>query len=263
MNSKIAYIENELVSLREDLKNHQLYKKLNSIEDIKTFMEAHVFAVWDFMSLLKALQINLTTVSIPWIPKKNTNLVRFINEITLAEESDVNKDGVLKSHYEMYLDAMEEMNADCSKIEGFINKISTGNKVVNSLENVSIHKSIKDFVSYTFKVIDTNESHKIAAAFTFGREDIIPDMFIKIVDETTLKSNKKFDNFVYYLERHIELDGDEHGPLSLQMIEGLCGDDDKKWQEVLEVAKESLQVRINLWSAVEEELKSKNEPVLA
>lgn len=263
MNSKIAHIESELVSLRDDLKNHELYKKLNTVDDIKTFMEAHVYAVWDFMSLLKALQINLTTVSIPWIPKKNTNLVRFINEITLAEESDVNKDGVLKSHYEMYLDAMQEMNADCAKIAGFIDEISKGEDVVKSIEKLSIHKSIKDFVTYTFKIIDTKEDHKIAAAFTFGREDIIPDMFLKIVGETTLKSNKKFDNFIYYLERHIELDGDEHGPLSLQMIEELCGTDDKKWQEVLEVAKESLQVRINLWSAVEEELKSKNEPVLA
>ena len=263
MNSKIAHIESELVSLRNDLKNHELYKKLNSVDDIKTFMEAHVFAVWDFMSLLKALQINLTTVSIPWIPKKNTNLVRFINEITLAEESDVNKDGVLKSHYEMYLDAMQEMNADCAKIAGFIDEISKGTEVVKSIKNLSIHKSIKDFVTYTFKIIETKEDHKIAAAFTFGREDIKPDMFLKIVGETTLKSNKKFDNFIYYLERHIELDGDEHGPLSLQMIEELCADDDKKWQEVLAVAKKSLQVRINLWSAVEEELKSKNEPVLA
>jgi len=251
------------VSLREDLKNHELYKKLNSVDDIKTFMEAHVYAVWDFMSLLKALQINLTTVSTPWVPKKNTNLVRFINEITLAEESDVNKDGVLKSHYEMYLDAMQEMNADCTKVDGFIEEISKGEDVLKSIENLSIHKSIKDFVAYTFKIINTNEDHKIASAFTFGREDIIPDMFLKIVGETTLKSNKKFDNFIYYLERHIELDGDEHGPLSLQMIEELCGDDDKKWQEVLEVAKASLQVRINLWSAVEEELKSKKESVLS
>lgn len=262
MNSKITDIENELTSLREDLKNHELYKQLNSIDDIKTFMEAHVFAVWDFMSLLKALQINLTTVSTPWIPKKNTNLVRFINEITLAEESDVNKDGVLKSHYEMYLDAMQEMSADCSKIDNFIQDISNGKDVVESIEKLSIDKAIKDFVIHTFNVIDTNENHKIAAAFTFGREDIIPDMFLKIVEETTLKSNLSFDNFIYYLNRHIELDGDEHGPLSLQMIEELCGNDDKKWQEVLEVAKDSLQVRINLWTAIEEALKRKKEPIL-
>ncbi|WP_405606749.1 DUF3050 domain-containing protein [Polaribacter sp. Asnod1-A03] len=263
MNSKIEYLENELTSLREELRNHSLYQKLNSIEDIKIFMEAHVFAVWDFMSLLKALQINLTTVSLPWIPKKNTNLVRFINEITLAEESDVNKDGVLKSHYEMYLDAMQEMNADCTIIEDFINRISEGENVIKLIDNLSINKAVKDFIFYTFKIIETNENHKIASSFTFGREDIIPDMFLKIVDETTLKSNKRFDNFIYYLQRHIDLDGDEHGPLSLQMIEELCGNDDKKWKEVLDVAKESLQVRINLWSAVEEELKSKKESVLA
>jgi len=263
MNSKIAHIESELMSLRKELKNHVLYKELNSVDDIKTFMEGHVFAVWDFMSLLKALQINLTTVSIPWFPKKNTNLVRFINEITLAEESDVNKDGVIKSHYEMYLDAMQEMNADCSTIKHFINAISKGENVIKAVENLSVNSAIKNFVTYTFKVIETNENHKIAAAFTFGREDIIPDMFLKIVDETTLKSNKKFDNFIYYLERHIELDGDEHGPLSLQMIEELCGNDDKKWQEVLEVAKASLQVRIDLWSSLKEELKNKTAPTLA
>jgi hypothetical protein len=263
MNSNIVHIEKELTDLRNQLKNHSLYKRLNTLEDVQTFMSLHVFAVWDFMSLLKAIQINLTCVSIPWMPVKNAELARFINEIVVAEESDHDAHGVVKSHYEMYLDAMQEMNADCAKIAGFIDEISKGEDVVKSIEKLSIHKSIKDFVAYTFKIIDTKEDHKIAAAFTFGREDIIPDMFLKIVGETTLKSNKKFDNFIYYLERHIELDGDEHGPLSLQMIEELCGNDEKKWQEVLEVAKESLQVRINLWSAVEEELKSKNEPILA
>lgn len=261
MNANIDFIESELKSFREDLKKHQLYKNLNSTEDIKVFMESHVFAVWDFMSLLKALQINLTTVSIPWIPKKNTSLVRFINEITLAEESDVNKDGVLKSHYEMYLDAMHEMNADCSKIYYLVDEISKGESVFKSLEKLEVKKAVKDFVTFTFKVIETNENHKIAAAFTFGREDIIPDMFLKIVAENELNTDKKFDNFVYYLKRHIELDGDEHGPLSLKMIDELCANDSQKWQEVLEVAKASLQVRINLWSAIEKELSSKKQLV--
>ncbi len=263
MNSNLKFIETELLPLRIKLREHDLYKTLSSIEDIKFFMESHVFAVWDFMSLLKALQINLTSVSLPWLPKKNTNLVRFINEITLAEESDVNKDGVFKSHFEMYVDAMEEMGADSSLIEKFLQSINEGKTVKKSLEIVTISEAVKDFVNFTFDTINSNQTHKIAAAFTYGREDIIPDMFLKIVEETSSKENINFDNFTYYLERHIELDGDEHGPLSLQMIEELCINDNVKWQEVLDIAKSALQVRINLWTAVKQELESKKEPILA
>ena len=255
MNPKIDFIENELRPLRESLKKHSLYKELQSIQDIKVFMENHVFAVWDFMSLLKGLQIDLTTVSIPWIPRRNAKLARFINEITVAEESDFNKEGVIKSHFEMYLDAMEEVGADTSEIADFIQQISAHNSVETCLENTSIATAVKEFVSFTFSVVNSKETHKVAAAFTFGREDVIPDMFIKIVEEAASDPRQKFDSFIYYLNRHIELDGDEHGPLSLQMVTELCGNDDVKWAEVLAIAKQSLQVRINLWNGIEELLK--------
>jgi hypothetical protein len=256
MNPRIDFIESELENLRENLKRHTLYKNLHSIKDVKVFMENHVFAVWDFMSLLKALQIDLTTVSTPWVPRENSKLARFINEITVAEESDFDKDGVVKSHFEMYLDAMQEVGADTSKIAGFIKQVSALNSVESCLDNTALLPAVKDFVSFTFNVINTKETHKIAAAFTFGREDVIPDMFLKIVEEAAINKSQSFDSFTYYLKRHIELDGDEHGPLSLQMITELCGDDHKKWDDVLAIAKESLTVRINLWSGIEKQLKN-------
>ncbi|WOC40815.1 DUF3050 domain-containing protein [Polaribacter sp. HL-MS24] len=255
MNPNIDFIENEIAPLRAQLKNHSLYKNLQSLHDVRLFMENHVFAVWDFMSLLKALQIELTTVTTPWVPRKNAVLARFINEITVAEESDFDKDGVVKSHFEMYLDAMREIGADTSKINAFIKQIELEASVENCLEKTSIHTTVKDFVSYTFQIVDSKETHKIASAFTFGREDVIPDMFLKIVAEATSEQHIGFESFTYYLNRHIELDGDEHGPLSLQMVTELCGNDAQKWAEVLEVAKKSLEVRIQLWSGIEEELK--------
>jgi len=254
MRKEIKEIIEELLPLREQLKNHVLYQKLTSTNDIKLFMELHVYAVWDFMSLLKALQVNLTCVSLPWVPVKNAKLARFINEITVAEESDIDNNGDVKSHFEMYLSAMLEMNCDTLMIENFIKNIANGSALETELELLSISEEVKDFLRFTFDIIATNEAHKIAAAFTFGREDVIPDMFIKIVDETSNNTNKKFDNFIYYLNRHIELDGDEHGPLSLEMIAELCKDDAYKWADVLTVAKKALEVRIQLWNAIEQQI---------
>jgi pyrroloquinoline quinone (PQQ) biosynthesis protein C len=254
MNSNIAHIEKELGDLRNELKNHSLYKKLHTLEDVQTFMSLHVFAVWDFMSLLKAIQINLTCVSIPWTPVKNAELARFINEIVVAEESDHDAHGVVKSHFEMYLTAMNEVNADPSKMNDLLQLLASNISVEEALESVAIPAAVKAFLNFTFDTIKTNKTHLIAASFTFGREDVIPDMFISIIDKATLENNKSYDSFNYYLKRHIELDGDEHGPLSLRMIEELCGSDAQKWEEVLETGKRALQLRINLWSAIEQEI---------
>jgi hypothetical protein len=188
------------------------------------------------------------------MPVKNAELARFINEIVVAEESDHDAHGVVKSHYEMYLDAMAEVNADPSKMNNFLETLQSNISIDKALESLEVPNAVKEFLSFTFDIIKTDKTHLIAASFTFGREDVIPDMFISIIDKATLENNKSYDSFNYYLKRHIELDGDEHGPLSLQMIEELCGNDAQKWQEVLETGKRALELRINLWSAIEQEL---------
>lgn len=247
--NRIESIITEIESLKQEIRTHPVYHNLKTIDDIKLFMEYHVFAVWDFMSLIKHLQIELTCTSLPWLPPKNPTLARFVNEIVHGEESDLNANGIPKSHFEMYVSAMEELGACTERIHLFIASISKGASVQEAIEKSPINNAIKDFVSFTFSIIDQNEAHKTAASFTFGREDLIPDMFIEIVEQSDT-TGKQYDHFMYYLQRHIELDGDEHGPLSLQLVSELCGDDDHKWNDALQIAVESLKQRIKLWDAI-------------
>lgn len=68
-----------------------------------------------------------------------------------------------------------------------------------------------------------DDIHKISASFYFGREDLIPVIFERILG--LLRSNHcniHFENLELYLERHIEVDGDDHGPMALSLIESVC-----------------------------------------
>ena len=248
-NPYIIKITDNLSELQDHLKIHPLYKSLNSLDDIKIFMENHIFAVWDFMSLLKSLQNQLTNISVPWTPSGRPLLARFINEIVLGEESDVNEFNEPKSHFEMYLDAMGQIGAKKKEIEALIVDIKFGKEINNSIQSLRIDGAVKDFLQFSFNVINTKKIHKIASAFTYGREDIIPDMFISILKKIDPKNNY-YTKLKYYLDRHIEIDGGLHGPLAQKMLIELCINDSNKWDEVNNVAKTCLQYRIKLWDSI-------------
>jgi len=176
-----------LSDLRNQLRSHGLYFALKSIEDIQVFMENHVFAVWDFMSLIKTLQLKLTCVSIPWIPSGQPAITRFINEIVFSEESNIDENNEPSSHFEMYLDAMTQVGANKSEIDSLIKYIQSGNNILPSINRINIDKKVKEFLQFFFNIIDTEKKHYIASAFTFGRENIIPDMFIRILKKLIQK----------------------------------------------------------------------------
>lgn len=248
---KIQVLNNYIAAVREELLHHPLYQKIVDIHGLRTFTEGHVYAVWDFMSLLKALQAQLTCVKVPWFASPYPTTRYLINEIVLAEESDEYIDGRRLSHFEMYLEAMRGMGSSVGQIEGFVEIVKNGSSVEEALLLQPIDERIRDFVRFTFEVIASNEPHKIASAFTFGREDLIPDMFTSILREIQSRfPAADLSKTIYYFQRHIELDGDEHGPLAIKMIEELAGDDEQKWQEMAVVAKESLKKRLALWDAI-------------
>ncbi len=250
MNQDIKKLSESIAPLRQELLNHPLYLSLNSKKELRIFMEQHVYAVWDFMSLLKALQLELTCVSLPWVPTGSPSTRRFINEIVLGEESDVDNNGAPASHFELYIQSMNELGADTETVLRFIEKIKIGQPFMTSVDSQKVNQETINFMSYTFEIIQRGNPHEIAAVFTFGREDLIPDMFIEIVKGLQEKEGVSTSRLLYYLERHIEIDGGEHGPLSLQMIDELCENDPVKWNDALQVSLKALQMRIELWNGI-------------
>ncbi len=255
MNNKINKVLIELKELRKELNNHPVYSNLKTVEDLKLFMQIHVFAVWDFMSLLKALQSKLTCLNIPWMPFDNSKSARLINQIVVDEESDLNVDGIVKSHFEMYIEAMEEIKADTEPIQNFIKQLSLSDEILTYIIHSEIDDPIKNFLHFTFDTVQNGKTHEIAAAFTFGREEIIPDMFLEIIKNSEKKEEISLRKMNYYLQRHIDLDGDEHGPLAHEMISDLC-DDNLKWREVISTSKKALELRIALWNHINNKILS-------
>lgn len=246
----IQWVKSEIKGVRAELIAHPAFTWVDSLEKAQHFMENHIWAVWDFMVLLKALQRELTCVDKYWIPTGDPAVRRLINEIVWGEESDENEQGQAMSHFEMYIDAMEEAGANTAPILAFIADLKNGVAPMVALENSEAPEGAKSFVEHTLNVVERGKAHELAAVFTFGREDLIPDMFMEIVGGLKTKFPDKLAKFTYYLERHIEVDGDVHGHLAEKMVEQLCGEDKRKWQIASEASIEALEQRINLWTRV-------------
>lgn len=246
----IEFLQQEVATTRQLLLNNGLYFRLQSMADLRQFMEHHVFAVWDFMSLLKGLQRELTCVEVPWVPTANPATRRLINEIVLEEETDLDPQGQPTSHFELYMRAMEECGADTLPIRRLVAAVGAGRSVSQALTDAQAPASVRQFVETTFRIIASGKAHAVAAAFTFGREDLIPAMFRQLVGELRDRFPGQLDTFVYYLDRHIQLDEEVHAPLAQQMVRELCADDPQRWQEAQQVTIECLEARMVLWDGI-------------
>jgi len=254
MNPHIKKIQKAIEPLRQRIINHPVYSLIENIDDLGVFMNYHIYAVWDFMSLLKALQNNLTCTQVPWFPVGSANTRYLINEIVCGEESDVDGNGIRKSHYELYLDAIQQCGSEPQVFLDFISVLKNTGDLQTSFTKADVPDAAMEFVDYTFEVINSGKAHVQAAVFTFGREDLIPNMFLSIVNDLNRKFPGQVSEFKYYLDRHIEVDGDHHSHLALEMTTELCGDDPQKWADVERASLIALQKRIGLWDGIYNEI---------
>ncbi|RMO96506.1 hypothetical protein ALQ33_03073 [Pseudomonas syringae pv. philadelphi] len=238
-----------------ELSRHPIFAEINSLPVLRRFMETHVFAVWDFMSLTKRLQQELTCTQLPWLPPSDASAARLINEIVLGEESDDQLGHGHYSHFELYLDAMREIGASTLQIERFIELQKQGVHYATALQRVNADQAAAAFVTHTLDTALHAPAHGVAAAFLHGRESVIPLMFQSILDEWGITADQA-PTFRYYLERHIEVDSEDHGPAAEQLLTRLVAGDAKREKEVYQAAIAAVESRLQLWDTLRMSLRA-------
>ncbi len=245
-----------LAKITSRLNGHALYSALSDLEDLRVFMEHHVYSVWDFMSLAKRLQAHIAPTQQPWMPNSDGSLRRFINEVILEEECDegLNK-GEYLSHFEIYLRSMAEVGADTKPCIQFLDAVTVGG-VASALNMDCLPGPSRAFTKATFEVIESGEPHKVAAAFALGRESVIPSMFRNILEKSEVLEESA-PTFHFYLSRHVELDEGHHGPMAMRLLNELCDGDPSKVTEAIEAAEIAIENRLGLWDGVLKAIRSK------
>jgi len=245
-----TYDNDQLDSLRTALLDHPLYADVASVADLRRFMEDHVFAVWDFMSLLKRLQQDVTCTRVPWFPADNARAARLINDIVIGEETDVDLDGSNVSHLDLYLRAMGDVGASTLQFDTFCSLVQAGIPVEVALVRIGVPPHVQAFVAHTMALANSGTTDEVLAAFFYGREDIIPEMFRRLLETLydVRQNDDRLRHFIYYIDRHIELDGDSHGPKGRELLEGLVANSPQRTERALQAACSSIKARIDLWS---------------
>ncbi|WP_194792205.1 DUF3050 domain-containing protein [Pseudomonas sp. UFMG81] len=243
----MSTLKSTLTHKKHELSRHPLFSEIDTMDNLRRFMETHVFAVWDFMSLTKRLQQELTCVSLPWLPPADPAAARLINEIVLGEESDDRLDHGHYSHFELYLDAMREVGACTQAIERFIALQRQGIDAVSALQRAEASEAAQHFVRDTLEVALDAPAHRVAAAFLHGRESVIPAMFQQILDEWGI-GIEQAPTFRYYLQRHIEVDSEDHGPAAEELLARLVDHDPARQEDVYAAAIAAVDSRMALWN---------------
>ena len=229
--------------------SHPLFEEITSLGKLQIFMENHVFAVWDFMSLTKRLQRDLTCTQLPWLPPTDPQAARLINEIVLGEESDEHPRRGHCSHFELYREAMLEVGASTHAIDTFITLQRRGVEANAALGQVDVLPGVARFVASTLHIALNAPTHCVAAAFLHGRESIIPSMFERLLQGSEIIRSQA-PTLGEYLNRHIELDTQDHEPGAQRMLQGLTDNTPERQQQAAETAVNAVENRIKLWDDV-------------
>jgi hypothetical protein len=247
-------LDGQLRRLRRDVESHRVFRAITDRDALARFMQVHVYAVWDFMSLAKRLQRDLTCVELPWTPRPDATAARLINEIVLGEESDLGPDGQPASHLELYLAAMREVGASTRAFEAFLEHLRGGTRLDAALRLPGVPACVREFVTHTIRMALHGSTLQVMASFLYGRENVIPLMFRALLERWRVPAAEA-PRFIHYLERHIDLDADSHGPAAARLIEAQLHGRADRIGEAREAAHAALLARRELWDGAHELLR--------
>ncbi|MCW5588083.1 MAG: DUF3050 domain-containing protein [Legionellales bacterium] len=255
MTSHIQQLTQRLSPLTSQIVSHPLYSEIASIPQLRLFMEQHVFAVWDFMCLLKELHRRIVSTAAPWFPPRDALSANLISSILVEEEGDLTENGVdYASHYDIYIHGMDNINADTRPIKQLQSLLMNGSNITEALEQLSLKTSTKEFVLTTFSFFE-GEVHELAAAFVYGREGITAAMFSPLIKQLEVEMNhrnqQQLSTLIYYFKRHIELDNHDHFPKALKMLSNLVNGDEKKLKEAENAAIKALTARVHFLTGIQ------------
>ncbi|MBZ0093541.1 MAG: DUF3050 domain-containing protein [Sulfuricellaceae bacterium] len=256
---KSAFNTGVVEALRQKLDKHPVYAAVRTLDDLRIFMSHHVYSVWDFMSVVKYLQQQIAPSTYPWKPRGHPSVRYFINQLVLEEESDqglpdAQGNPTYASHFELYCGAMREIGANPAPILAFVDTACDSGIESALAANIAPAAS-RRFTSGTFQFLAEGKPHAVAAAFALGREHIIPGMFRAFLQNMGITEGEA-PTFHYYLKRHIHLDADFHGPISLMLLEELCAGDEAKLREAEAAACAAVEARILFWDGVRQAIEA-------
>ena len=202
------------------------------------------------MSLLKRLQQDMTCIRVPWFPADNARAARLINDIVIGKETDLDPDGSYISHLDLYRRAMADIGPSTQQFDRFCSLAKIGVPVEMALAQIDAPAHVQAFVAHTMALANSGSIEEVLAAFFYGREDIIPDMFRRLLNTLygAKHNDDRFRHFIYYIDRHIELDGDSHGPMGRELIEDLVANAPDRQARARRAACRSIKARIGLWN---------------
>ena len=249
MSATLSDYAGDIDFMRQRMVEHPVFTAIRDIQSLRTFMEAHVFAVWDFMSLAKRLQRDLTCVEVPWLPPRDRHAAQLINQIVLGEETDVGPSGEPVSHLELYLGAMREVGANTARFEHFQTALEYRATLTEAFDHAAVPPFIREFTGRTLQVASSAPLLAVMADFFYGREDVIPRMFSNLLEKWRIGADQA-PTFIYYLKRHIEVDSDQHGPAAKAILAAATADDPLRERQVLSAVCQSIEARIKLWDGL-------------
>jgi Protein of unknown function (DUF3050) len=239
----------QIQAASQALHKHPVFSHVRTMEQLRVFMSWHVFAVWDFMSLAKRLQAEFTCLSLPWLPPRDAAAARLINEIVMAEESDEDGLGAHSSHFNLYLRAMQQLGADTQPIEALLRNLARGVPAARALFAARIDPAVVRFVSATLHTAQASPLAEVLGSFVYGRENVIPGMFSSLLGQWGIR-DEQAPSLVYYLRRHIALDGHDHGPATERLVQAHVGHSAARRASVTAGALHAMHERLALWDAL-------------